>query len=206
MDVRFKNIYLENLYKGVKVSGKPKYNKEIVEAFKKKVDMMTQLSDLNEMRLVGGLNFEALKGDKQGLYSVRINDKYRLEFSIEQDALIMLKIIYIEELSNHYREDMKKYENKIPGNERLCSDVLLHPGEILGEELEVRKISIKNFAKVINVTPEYIRELIDGRHDVSPVMAIKLESGLQIPDYLWMRFQAAYDLKLARRELKAFLV
>lgn len=39
-----------------------------------------------------------LKGDKQQGYSIRINDKYRLEFSIEKDkGIIIEEIIVIEE-------------------------------------------------------------------------------------------------------------
>lgn len=47
--------------------------------------------------------FEALKGDKKGLYSIRVDLKYRLEFSIEKDEIALQEIVMIEDLSNHYR-------------------------------------------------------------------------------------------------------
>lgn len=50
------------------------------------------------------LHFEPLKGDKQELYSIRINDKYRIEFTLCSDIdNSILTLCNIEELSNHYK-------------------------------------------------------------------------------------------------------
>lgn len=49
------------------------------------------------------LNFEALKGDRKGLFSIRINKRYRLEFRIGNNYIQLEEIILIEELSNHYQ-------------------------------------------------------------------------------------------------------
>jgi proteic killer suppression protein len=50
------------------------------------------------------LNYEKLSGDKKGLESVRVNDKYRIEFisSIEGEEPDTITICEIVELSNHY--------------------------------------------------------------------------------------------------------
>jgi hypothetical protein len=47
---------------------------------------------------------EKLSGDKKGLESVRVNDKYRIEFisSIEGEEPDTITICEIVELSNHY--------------------------------------------------------------------------------------------------------
>jgi proteic killer suppression protein len=52
------------------------------------------------------LNYERLKGDKKDLESVRVNDKYRIEFrsrieGTEPDEVVT--ICSIEELTNHYQ-------------------------------------------------------------------------------------------------------
>ena len=49
------------------------------------------------------LNFEALKGNKKGLYSIRVDIQYRLEFKLLKDSIILEEIAFIEELSKHYR-------------------------------------------------------------------------------------------------------
>ena len=103
MEVHFNNGYLEKLYAGLQVSGKPRYPDEIVEKFRKRVVLLINIENTEQLRNFRGLNFEALKGDKKGLYSIRVDLKYRLAFSIEKDKILVHEIILIENLSNHYR-------------------------------------------------------------------------------------------------------
>lgn len=206
MEVRFNNPYLERIYKEGRETGKNMYDKYVIRSFVKKVDLLERLSNHTELRRIAGLNFEALKGDRSGLCSIRIDKKYRLEFYLEKNVITLSDIIIIEELSNHYQEEMSVYKIKKRDDTVIPSEVLLHPGEVLGEELEARGISIRSFARALQVTPAYLYELIEGKHNVSAILAIKLQHELDIPDDLWMRLQAGYDLKLARRELKAALV
>jgi proteic killer suppression protein len=60
-------------------------------------------SSKEELYPIKSLHFEALRGDKKGLYSVRVNDQYRVEFSlVEHSEQPILTICNIVELSNHY--------------------------------------------------------------------------------------------------------
>ncbi len=103
MEVHFSNGYLEKLYVGLPVSGKPKYTAEVVEKFRKKVIILANVENITQLRNFKSLNFEALKGDKKGLYSIRVDLKYRLEFSIEKGRVLLHEVIFIEDLSNHYK-------------------------------------------------------------------------------------------------------
>jgi SNF family Na+-dependent transporter len=50
------------------------------------------------------LHFEALHGDKEGRFSVKANDQYRVEFTLEEsDDEPVVTICNIMELSNHYK-------------------------------------------------------------------------------------------------------
>ena len=50
------------------------------------------------------LNYEVLSGDKAGIESVRVTDKYRLEFHSEQfEDNTVITVCNILELSNHYQ-------------------------------------------------------------------------------------------------------
>ena len=101
MEVHFNNGCLEKLFAGIPVGGKPRYTEEVIGKFRKKVIILTNIENVAQLRIFRGLNFEVLKGDKKGLYSIRVDLKYRLEFSIEKGRLLLQDMIFIEDLSNH---------------------------------------------------------------------------------------------------------
>ena len=103
MKIKFSNNYLEKLYVGEILKGKPLYNVDIITRFKKTVLKLEQAENTTQLKQFRSLNFEALKGNKKGLYSVRVNKQYRLEFKIENDKITLVEIILIEALSNHYK-------------------------------------------------------------------------------------------------------
>lgn len=103
MEVYFNNTNLEKLYVGLPVAGKLKYNKEVIAKFQAKIEILKNAENTAELKLFRSLNFEALKGDKKGLYSIRVDLKYRLEFRIERNKITVSEIIFIEDLSNHYK-------------------------------------------------------------------------------------------------------
>ena len=80
-------------------SGSQKYPKEIVVAFTKRVNIIRRVKDERELRAIKGNHFEKLKG-YQNLYSIMLNDKYRMEFSIDKES--DKKVITIKRISNHY--------------------------------------------------------------------------------------------------------
>ena len=102
MIITFKNASLENLYKGRPIKGKPIYSKEVILQFKKTVLRIEQADNIFQLKQFKSLNFEALKGNKKGLFSVRVNKQYRLEFKLVNDKITLTEIILIEELSKHY--------------------------------------------------------------------------------------------------------
>jgi toxin HigB-1 len=102
MTIKFLNAYLEKLYANKQVKGKPLYSNEVVTQFKKTILRLEQAENSNQLRLFRSLNFEALKGNKKGLYSVKVNKQYRLEFRLENDHITLVEIVLIEELSKHY--------------------------------------------------------------------------------------------------------
>ena len=101
--MHFNNGYLEKLYMGLPVSGKPRYTEEVTDKFRKKVIILVNVQNIVQLRNFKSLNFEALKGDEKGLYSIRVNLECRLEFSIERERILLHEVIYIEDLSNHYK-------------------------------------------------------------------------------------------------------
>lgn len=105
MEVVFQKEYLQELYVSGKSSDKKhRYQPEIVRKYIRVLDLMMSLPDVNSLSKFNALNYEQLKGNKQGFSSVRVNDKYRVEFIEEvRDNERVATICNIIELSNNYK-------------------------------------------------------------------------------------------------------
>ena len=110
MILSFKKEYLRELYEtGTTSSKKHRFQPEIIRAYVKCIYRLEEAIVPEDLYKYKSLNFESLVGDKNGLYSVRVNNQYRVEFSITQIELNQemvetnVTICNIIELSNHYK-------------------------------------------------------------------------------------------------------
>ncbi len=97
MIFQFANSELSDLY--YEEIGKENYPDYVVSSFFKKMQIIKSASNENDLRAIKGNHFEKLAG-KEDNYSIRLNQQYRLIFSLENDGTC--KIILIKEISNHY--------------------------------------------------------------------------------------------------------
>jgi toxin HigB-1 len=102
MRVTFSDLYYEHLYEGKPVKGKPKFPPEVIRQFFKKVKILQQTARSPDLLLMNSLNFEELKGDKQGTYSIRLNKQFRLEFKLTNEEITLTEIVIIGRISKHY--------------------------------------------------------------------------------------------------------
>jgi len=86
--------------------------------------------------------------------------------------------------------------------QELRSKALLHPGEVLKEELEARDIIKSAFAMELKIYPSHFSDILKGRRNISAAIALKLEKALGISAEFWMRLQAEYELKVERQKLQ----
>ena len=105
MIVTFDKEYLEELYtKGKSNDKKHRFQPEVIKQYKKRIDTLKSAKRVEELFVFNSLNYEVLKGDKDGISSIRVNDKYRIEFTVSNnDAETIVYICNILELSNHYK-------------------------------------------------------------------------------------------------------
>ncbi len=105
MEIIFAKDYLKEIYMEGKSSDKKhRFQKDIIRRYRKAVDRMAEAIKPEDLILINSLRYEKLKGTKYGLSSVRVSDKYRIEFEehhINGDESIT--ICSIIELSNHYK-------------------------------------------------------------------------------------------------------
>ena len=97
---------------------------------------------------------------------------------------------------------MNNYAVIDKNGEELHGVNLLHPGTILQEEIEARKIKKFIFAANIGILPSHLSDLFVGKRNISAKIALKIEKELGIAAEVWMRLQMQYDLDTARRKLK----
>ena len=104
MVVAFEKEYLRDLYEAGKSDKKHRFQPDIVKRYKRGIDYLKHARNIEELFLLPSLHYEVLKGDKAGVYSIRVNDPYRIEFTVGQvSEPIVVTICNIIELSNHYK-------------------------------------------------------------------------------------------------------
>ena len=97
---------------------------------------------------------------------------------------------------------MNNYKVINSRGKEIQTDVVLHPGEVLADELEARSIKKTVFAAGLGMKLSHFSELLHGKRHVSAATAIKLERLLEIPAEYWMRVQVYYDLFVERQKEK----
>jgi len=72
-------------------------HRDVVKAFVKVVRIIDAAQDERDLRVAKGRRMEKLTGDREGQYSIRLNDQYRLIFTIEHDEegsiLVIIEIV-----------------------------------------------------------------------------------------------------------------
>jgi proteic killer suppression protein len=107
MNIHFDKEYLRELYHEGKSRDKQhRYQPSVVKNYQKCVKILSTVLRIEDLFMFRSLRYEALSGDKKGVSSVRINDKYRLEFTISaSDASdeIVVTICTLLDITNHYK-------------------------------------------------------------------------------------------------------
>jgi HTH-type transcriptional regulator/antitoxin HigA len=97
---------------------------------------------------------------------------------------------------------MSNYKTLNAKGKEIFTDVSLHPGEVLMDELDSREIKKSVFAEKLGMKPGHFSDLLYGRRHVGAAMALKLERLLGIPAEYWMRLQVYHDLFVERHKEK----
>jgi addiction module HigA family antidote len=79
----------------------------------------------------------------------------------------------------------------------------VYPGEILKEDvLPSAGLTVTAAAKALGVSRQMLHDILSERKPLSAVMCLKLSRLLGGSPEVWMRLQAAYDLKTAEQDKK----
>ena len=105
MIVTFEYDYLKTLYETGKCSDKKhRFQPDIIKRYQKAINFLKGASYIEALCPIRSLQYEVLSGNKAGLSSIRVNDQYRIEFSVTQNEKEpILTICNVIDLSNHYK-------------------------------------------------------------------------------------------------------
>ncbi len=74
------------------------------------------------------------------------------------------------------------------------------PGEILHEEfMKALGVSINSLAREINVPPNRISDIVNGKRSITADTALRLGKYFGVSPEIWLGLQTDYDLRIARR-------
>lgn len=94
------------------------------------------------------------------------------------------------------------------GNEKYANNMvpsmLIHPGEMLKDEIEARGITQKDLAKRMGVSYTVFNEILNGKRPITTEYALLLEAALGIDAGVWLRLQADYNMQKAKSD-KSFI-
>lgn len=72
-----------------------------------------------------------------------------------------------------------------------------HPGEVLKDEIEYRKISQRKLAEQMDISYKALNDLLNGRRTLTIATAMMFEAALDIPADSLMRLQMKYNMQQA---------
>jgi addiction module HigA family antidote len=83
------------------------------------------------------------------------------------------------------------------------SDLAIHPGEVLAEELEARNLTQRSLAQAIGRPEQAISEIVHGKKGITAETALQLAEAFGVSAEFWMNLQTNYELTLARLAARA---
>src|SRR5687768_8464828 len=135
--------------------------------------MLRRSATLDYLRVPHGNRLEALRGDRKGQHSVRINDQFRI--------CLYGPLMVPRTLKSSTTTEGSKNMRKVP---------YPHPGEILLEEF-LKPVVIPQYrlAKEIGVSQRRISEIVAGTRSVTADTGLRLSRFFGMSDDFWVGLQ-----------------
>ena len=82
--------------------------------------------------------------------------------------------------------------------------IATHPGEVLKDEIQYRKISQRKLAGEIGMSYTVLNEILNAKRPVNTATAYLLEAALDVPADMLLNLQMRYDMQKAQSD-KSFM-
>src|SRR5258708_391898 len=78
---------------------------------------------------------------------------------------------------------------------------VVHPGEILKDELEALDVTLTEFARQIDVPPNRVSQIIAGKRSITGDTALRLGHWFGVDPQFWLNLQSQHDLAVADKQI-----
>jgi addiction module HigA family antidote len=137
-----------------------------------------------------GMSAEALRGNRAGQYSIRVNDQYRICFRWASGEATEVEIVITT------REICS-----MPRKKQIAP---VHPGEMLREEyMKPAGLSVNGLALHLRVPATRIGAIIHEERAITADTALRLARYFGTSPKFWMGLQTEYDLEVAEDKMAA---
>ena len=82
----------------------------------------------------------------------------------------------------------------------VWSNLAIHPGESLAEEMEFRSTSVDELAAQSGLSAQLLGKIVRGETPITATVARSLAAPLEIPAQFWMNLQTKYELTVSRNK------
>jgi antitoxin HigA-1 len=127
---------------------------------------------------------EALKGDRAGQLSIRINAQWRICFRWQRGG--------------QGPQDVEIVDYHETGTE-IMNRPAVHPREVLADELEEIGVSPTELSRQLAVPANRISQIIQGKQAISGDTALRLGHWFGMSPQFWLNLQSAYDMRIAEK-------
>ena len=145
-----------------------------------KLDRVEAAYMVKGLAALPGNRFDALKGDRKGQYSIRINDQWRICFEWPEKS-----------------PGPTNVEIVVTAREKHMARIAIHPGEHLAEELDALNMSAAELARQLKVPTNRVTELLNGQRAITGDTALRLAHFFGTSAEFWLNLQNLYELRLA---------
>ena len=81
----------------------------------------------------------------------------------------------------------------------MMSSELIHPGEMIKDEIMARGLTQKELAQQMGVSYTVFNEILNGKRPVTTEYALLLEAALGTDANIWIGLQTAYNMQQAKK-------
>lgn len=85
-------------------------------------------------------------------------------------------------------------------DQRITSDLVIHPGEELADTLDAYSMTQQDLALRTGISRKHINRIIQGKELISPNVALLFERVLGTPASFWINLTRNFELDLSKRE------
>ena len=82
----------------------------------------------------------------------------------------------------------------------MTSSMLIHPGEMIKDEIVARGLTQKDLAQQMGVSYTVFNEILNGKRPVTTEYALLLEAALGTDANIWLGLQADYNMQKMKQD------